>query len=137
MILAPWLETEAWQRKRQQYAEEDAKRREAVEARNQGDQLVYTTEKFLTDNEDKLPDDVKSEVRADVDALKTALAGTDDAAVDAAVERLQQSQGKLGEAIYAAGQDAPAESASESTKDDEDIIDAEVVDDEDEKDSAK
>ena len=47
----------------EQYAEEDAKRREAVEARNQGDQLVYTTEKFLADNDDKLPEDVKTEVQ--------------------------------------------------------------------------
>ena len=61
----------------EQYAEEDAKRRESVEARNQGDQLVYTTEKFLTDNDDKLPDDVKTEVRADVDALKETLAKED------------------------------------------------------------
>ena len=61
----------------EQYAEEDAKRREAVEARNQGDQLVYTTEKFLTDNDDKLPDDVKTEVRTDVDALKETLAKED------------------------------------------------------------
>ena len=61
----------------EQYAEEDAKRREAVEARNQGDQLVYTTEKFLADNSDKLPDDVKTEVQADVDALKETLAKED------------------------------------------------------------
>ena len=57
----------------EQYAEEDAKRREAVETRNQADQLVYTTEKFLADNGDKLPDDVKTEVQADVDALKATL----------------------------------------------------------------
>ena len=57
----------------EQYAEEDAKRREAVEARNQADQLVYTTEKFLADNGDKIPDDVKTEVQADVDALKATL----------------------------------------------------------------
>jgi molecular chaperone DnaK len=82
-------------------------------------------------------------VRADVDALKTALAGTDDAAVDAAVERLQASQGKLGEAIYANQGDAATNEAPESTKDDEDIIDAEVVNDEEpasettDKDSAK
>ncbi len=124
-------------REAEEHAAEDHARREAAEKRNVAEQMVYSVEKILDENADKLGDDVKSEVRADVDALKTALAGTDDAAVDAAVERLQQSQGKLGEAIYAAGQDAPAESASESTKDDEDIIDAEVVDDEDEKDSAK
>ena len=47
----------------EQYAEEDAKRREAVETRNQADSLVYTTEKFLDDNAEKLPDDVKTEVQ--------------------------------------------------------------------------
>ena len=51
----------------EQYAEEDAKRREAIEVRNQADSLVYTTEKFLADNDDKLPEDVKTEVKADVD----------------------------------------------------------------------
>ncbi|MGH3361353.1 MAG: molecular chaperone DnaK, partial [Nocardioides sp.] len=60
-------------REAEQYAEEDAKRREAVETRNQADSLVYTTEKFLDDNAEKLPDDVKTEVRADVDALKATL----------------------------------------------------------------
>ena len=57
----------------EQYAEEDAKRREAVETRNQADSLVYTTEKFLADNAEKIPDDVKTEVQADVDALKATL----------------------------------------------------------------
>ncbi|MDP4586244.1 MAG: Hsp70 family protein, partial [Microbacteriaceae bacterium] len=97
------------------------------------EQMAYSVEKLLDENDDKLPDDVKSEVRADLDALKTALAGTDDAAVDAATERLQASQGKLGEAIYANQDEAPTDDAPESTKDDEDIIDAEVVDDEDDK----
>ena len=57
----------------EQYAAEDAARRESVEARNQADQLVYTTEKFLADKGDKVADDVKAEVQADVDALKTTL----------------------------------------------------------------
>lgn len=120
-------------REAEEHAAEDHARREAAEKRNVAEQMVYSVEKVLDENADKLNDDVKSEVRADVDALKTALAGTDDAAVDAAVERLQGSQGKLGEAIYAAGQDAPADEAADSTADDEDIIDAEVVDDEDDK----
>ena len=120
-------------REAEEHAAEDHARRETAEKRNVAEQMVYSVEKVLDENADKLNDDVKSEVRADVDALKTALAGTDDAAVDAAVERLQQSQGKLGEAIYAAGQDAPAEEAAETPKDDEDIIDAEVVEDEDDK----
>ncbi|MEN9741038.1 MAG: hypothetical protein RLZ72_1304 [Actinomycetota bacterium] len=120
-------------REAEEHAAEDHARREAAEKRNVAEQMVYSVEKVLDENADKLNDDVKSEVRADVDALKTALAGTDDAAVDAAVERLQQSQGKLGEAIYAAGQDAPEADTAEAAADDEDIIDAEVVDDEDDK----
>jgi molecular chaperone DnaK len=120
-------------REAEEHAAEDHARREAAEKRNVAEQMAYSVEKLLDENDDKLPDDVKSEVRADVDALKTALAGSDDAAVDAATERLQASQGKLGEAIYANQADAPADDAPESTKDDEDIIDAEVVDDEDDK----
>ncbi|MEY3310196.1 MAG: hypothetical protein RL107_332 [Actinomycetota bacterium] len=130
-------------REAEEHAAEDHARRETAEKRNVAEQMAYSVEKLLEDNDDKLPDDVKSEVRADVDALKTALAGTDDAAVDAAVERLQASQGKLGEAIYANQGDAATNEAPESTKDDEDIIDAEVVNDEEpasettDKDSAK
>jgi molecular chaperone DnaK len=124
-------------REAEEHAAEDHARRETAEKRNVAEQMAYSVEKLLEENDDKLPDDVKSEVRADVDALKTALAGTDDAAVDSAVEKLQASQGKLGEAIYANQGDAAADEAPESTKDDEDIIDAEVVDDEDDKDTTK
>jgi len=118
-------------REAEEHAAEDHARRETAEKRNVAEQMAYSVEKLLEENDDKLPDDVKSEIRADVDALKTALAGTDDAAVDAAVERLQASQGKLGDAIYANQGDAAGDETPESTKDDEDIIDAEVVDDED------
>jgi molecular chaperone DnaK len=117
-------------REAEEHAAEDHARRETAEKRNVAEQMAYSVEKLLEENDDKLPDDVKSEVRADVDALKTALAGTDDAAVDAATERLQASQGKLGDAIYANQGDAAADETPESTKDDEDIIDAEVVNDE-------
>ncbi len=57
----------------EQYAEEDAKRREAVETRNQADSLVYSTEKFLSENDEKLPEDVKTEVQSDLDDLKKLL----------------------------------------------------------------
>ena len=86
----------------------------------------------------ELPEDVKTSVQADVDALKTALAGEDDAAVKTAYDALNESQQKLGEAIYAQGQEQ--ETASDTSDDraesadaDEDVIDAEVVEDEDEK----
>src|SRR6195952_5157308 len=66
----------------EQYAAEDASRRESVETRNQADQLVYTTEKFLADNGDKIPEDVKTEVQADLDALKATLENADAGAAE-------------------------------------------------------
>lgn len=125
-------------REAEEHAADDKKRREAAEVRNQAETLAYSIEKLIKDNDDKLPAEVKAEVQADVDALKTALAGEDDDAVKTAFDKLNASQGKLGEAIYAAGaaaeagaaQDAPAEDAASS---DEDVVDAEVVDEEDEK----
>ena len=59
----------------EQYAEEDRKRREAVETRNQAETLAHSTERFLAENGDKVGDDVKAEVQADVDALNEALEG--------------------------------------------------------------
>ena len=122
----------------------DHARREAAELRNTGETLVYSVEKVLTDNAEQLPDDVKTEVQADVDAVKSALAGDDDEAVKTAVETLQQSQSKLGEAIYqqaqaqqgaegtdGAPEDGAAPQGEQSAEDD--VVDAEVVDDEDEK----
>jgi molecular chaperone DnaK len=123
-------------REAEEHANDDHARREAAEKRNVAEQMVYSVDKVLDENADKLSEDLMSEVRGDVDALKTALAGTDDAAVDSAVERLQASQGKIGEAIYAA-QDAPSDDSAEAPADDEDIIDAEVVDDKDDKNDKK
>ena len=91
-------------REAEEHAEEDKKRREAAEVRNNAEQLAYSIDKLIKENEDKLPDDVKSEVQADVDALKTALAGDDEEAVKTAFDTLNDRQTKLGEAIYAASQ---------------------------------
>ena len=127
-------------REAEEHAAEDKKRRESAEVRNQAETLAYSIEKLISENEDKLPEDVKTEVKADVDALKTALAGEDDEAVKTAFDKLNASQSKLGEAIYAQSQaDAAAPGASEgapageSAASDEDVVDAEVVEDEDEK----
>ncbi len=78
----------------EQYAEEDRKRREAVEARNQADSLVYTTEKFLSENSEKIPAEVKTEVEADVEALKKLLEdeNADKEALDAAVAQARRVQ---------------------------------------------
>ena len=112
----------------EEHAAEDKKRREEQETRNSAEQLVYQTEKLIKDNDDKLPEDVKSSVQADVDTLKTALAGEDVDAVKTSFDALVQSQQKLGEEIYKQpeGEAAPEASA-------EDVVDAEVVDDEDSK----
>lgn len=122
-------------REAEEHAAEDKERREKAEVRNNSEQLVYSIEKLIKENEDKLPDDVKGEVQADVDALKAALAGDDDAAVKTAFDALNASQGKLGEAIYAASQMEPTPSADQETPagSDEDVVDAEIVDDEDDK----
>jgi len=127
-------------REAEEHAAEDKARREAAEVRNQAETLAYSIDKLITENDDKLPEDVKTEVKADVDALKTALAGEDDEAVKTAFDKLNQSQGKIGEAIYAQSQaegapsaDAAGEAPADDSSSDEDVIDAEVVDDEDEK----
>lgn len=117
----------------EQYAEEDAKRREAIEVRNQADSLVYSTEKFLTDNDDKLPEDVKTEVKADVESLKELLAREDASAEEltAGVSKLGESSQKMGAAMYAAADadQAAAGGTSEATgESDDDVVDAEIVD---------
>ncbi|WP_433931388.1 molecular chaperone DnaK [Curtobacterium flaccumfaciens] len=135
----PKEDIERMVREAEEHAAEDKARREANERRNQAEQLVYSIEKLIKENDEKLPADVKSEVQADVDALKSALAGEDDDAVKTAFDKLNESQGKLGQAIYsqqdaAAGAAGGEQPAGEQPADDEDIVDAEVVDDEDDKD---
>ena len=122
-------------REAEEHAAEDKARRETAEMRNTAEQLAFSTEKLLTDNADKLPEDVKTEVQTDVDALKTALAGEDDEAVNTAFDKLNESQSKIGEALYQQSATAEATAAESDTgepasADDEDIVDAEVVDDE-------
>ncbi|WP_432951180.1 molecular chaperone DnaK [Kribbella sp. CA-253562] len=119
----------------EQYAEEDRKRREAVESRNQAEGLVYQTEKFLQENEDKVPDDVKTEVKDGVAELKKALEGDDADAIKAASEKLAQSSQKMGAAMYANAQAAGGSSeegastdGSSTGADDDGVVDAEIVD---------
>ncbi|MDE0867966.1 MAG: molecular chaperone DnaK [Aquiluna sp.] len=111
----------------EEHAAEDKLRREEAETRNQAEQLAYSTDKLIKENDEKLPEDVKTEVQADVDALKAALAGDDADAVKAAQEKLSTSAQKLGEAIYA---NQPAEGEEPAAPEaEEDVVDAEVVED--------
>ena len=112
------------------HAEQDKARREAADTRNEAESVAYTTEKLLKENGDKLPENVKTEVQGDVDELKKALEGDDDAAVKSAFEKLQASRSKLGEALYAAAQADASESKPAA---DEDVVDAEVIDEDEKK----
>ena len=121
------------------HAEEDKKRREDAETRNSAEQQAYSIEKLLKDNKDKLPEDVHSEVSEAVSDLKKALEGNDIEPVKTAQEKLSSVAQKVGEAIYqadAASQgaaDSPSSAGGSASSNDEDIVDAEIVDDEDSK----
>lgn len=136
----PQEDIERMVREAEEHADEDKKRREAADKRNIAENMAYQTDKLIKDNDDKLPEDVKKEVQADVDELKEALKGDDDAAVEKALENLQTSQTKLGEALYAqqpadgaAGADAAgAAGSADSANADDDVVDAEVIDEDEE-----
>ena len=123
----------------EQYAEEDRKRREEAEVRNNAESLVYQTEKVITDNEDKIPADVRSETEAAVAELKTALEGTDVEAIRTASEKVALASQKIGSAIYSQGQpggegaaqgEPGADGSADGSADDSDVVDAEIVDEE-------
>ena len=119
----------------EKYADEDRKRKEAVEVRNQGDSLVYSTEKFLSENGDKIPADVKSTVEADVAELKTALESDNVESIAAATSKLGTSSQSMGAAMYAnaaAAEGGPSASNGSATPEDEGIVDAEIVDEDSE-----
>jgi molecular chaperone DnaK len=116
----------------EKYAEEDARRREEAETRNRADTLAYSTEKFVNENAEKIPSDIKAEVEAAIADLKKALEGTDIDAIKEATEKAAQVSQKMGTAIYAQSQASAASSeAADSAGDgpaDEDVVEAEIVD---------
>ncbi|GAA4995781.1 molecular chaperone DnaK [Pseudonocardia tropica] len=119
------------------HAEEDAKRREEAETRNQAETLVYQTEKFVKENDEKLPSDVKDAVNAALGETQEALKGTDHEAVKSSMEKLATESQKMGSALYSqpgaegaagAGAEGGAGAAGASDAQD-DVVDAEIVDD--------
>ncbi len=114
----------------EQYADEDRQRKEAVELRNQAESAVYSTEKFLSENADKVPADVKTEVEADLAEVKTALEGEDNDAISTASAKLATSSQKMGTAMYeaAAAAEAAGPASADETASDDDVVDAEIVD---------
>ncbi|MEU0529337.1 molecular chaperone DnaK [Amycolatopsis tolypomycina] len=123
------------------HAEEDKKRREEAETRNQAETLVYQTEKFVKDNDDKLPDDLKGKVKSAIDEANESLKGTDSTKIREAIEKLNAASQELGTALYAnanadaaagaaggagAGAAGDAGAAGGQAKAD-DVVDAEIV----------
>ncbi|NIH77937.1 molecular chaperone DnaK [Amycolatopsis viridis] len=129
------------------HAEEDRKRREEAETRNQAETLVYQTEKFVKDNDDKLPEDLKGKVKTAIDEANEALKGTDTAKIKEAIEKLNTASQELGTALYANAQQsggatpggdpgaagASGASGSSEGKGADDVVDAEIVDEDEKK----
>ena len=130
-------------REAESHAEEDRKRRESVDMRNEGDALVFRTEKLLKENADSIGEEIKAPVVEAVDKLKEALKGEDNDAVKAAIDDLNTKAAAMGQAMYAAAQaknENSQQQASESESSDQsgdgaqdDVVDAEIVDDEESK----
>ncbi|WP_031160857.1 molecular chaperone DnaK [Streptomyces durhamensis] len=126
-------------REAEKHAEEDRRRREEAETRNQGEQLVYSTEKLLKDNAERIPVDAKSETETALSELKEKLKdeNADTAAIRQAVDRTSQAAQKIGTALYQQSRsEQPAGTAGASAgggtsggSSDDDVVDAEIVDD--------
>jgi molecular chaperone DnaK len=134
-------EVDRMMREAEQHADEDRKQKETIELKNQGDQAVYAAEKFLTENSDKVPQEVRTSLDSAVATLKGALDRNDADGIKKGLTDLTQAQHKAAEAMYRAagasagaptGQDAGAGAGADSQgsapKDDGGVIDAEVVD---------
>jgi molecular chaperone DnaK len=117
------------------HADEDRRRKEAVELRNQADTLAYQTDKTLKEHGDKLDAATRAEVEQALSDLRTALDGDDDDAVRQKMEALGAQSQKLAQAIYESSADQ-AEATGEEPADDDDVVDAEVVDEGDDQQAA-
>ncbi|OLT17703.1 molecular chaperone DnaK [Actinomadura sp. CNU-125] len=120
----------------EQYAEDDKRRKEEAEVRNQADTLAYSTEKFLRENDEKVPAELKGEVEEAVAEVKKALEGTDVDAIKGSTEKLAQVSQKMGAAMYAqnpegaqAGAEEPGPTADAQGGQDDEVVDAEIIDD--------
>ena len=113
-------------REAEEHAAEDKKRREEADTRNQAEQTVYATEKLLKDEADKISEATREAVQKDVDAVKEALKGDDIEAVKTTMATLSESGMKIGQEIYAKQQ--ADEAAAQSAPAQDDVVDAEIVD---------
>jgi len=115
----------------EQYAEEDKARRDEAETRNQGESLVYSTERFLAENGDKIDATIKADVEEKLGTLRGAVAGTDIAAIRTATEELGKASTAMGQSMYEQAQaSGAAAGAGAGSPADDDVVDAEIVDEE-------
>ena len=124
-------EIDRMMREAEAHADEDKQRRDEVEVRNTAESLVYQTEKFLADNADKVPADAKSNVDGPLDELKKAIEENDIPAMRSATDKVAQASQSLGAAMYAQAQESGSADSGfggEEESADEDIVDAEIVD---------
>ena len=118
----------------EEHAAEDAKRREEAETRNNADSFAYSTEKILADNAEKVPSEVADEVKEAIAEVRKALEGDDAAAIKSAHDDLVAKAQRIGEAIYKSDQAAaPAPDAEPTGSADDDVVDAEIVDEDETK----
>ncbi|MFE7243703.1 molecular chaperone DnaK [Streptomyces sp. NPDC057580] len=127
----PKDDIERMMRDAEAHAEEDRRQKEAADTRNSAEHLVYTTEKLLAENADKIPADVKTDVENALADVKEKLKGDDTAALRSAVERAATATQKIGTALYSQARtdQPPGPAAGAGQGGEEDVVDAEIVDD--------
>jgi molecular chaperone DnaK len=123
----PRDEVDRMMKEAEQYAEDDKKRREEVEVKNQGEGLVYQTERFLAENGDKVSEEARTDVEEKLGALRAVVGGNDIAAIRTAVDELAKASSAMGSALYAE-QAAAGGGAGTTEAGAEDVVDAEIVD---------
>ena len=126
----PRDEVDRMMKEAEQYAEDDKKRREEVEVKNQGEGLVYQTERFLAENGDKVSAETRGDVEEKLGALRAVVGGTDIEAIRSAVDELAKASSAMGSALYAEQAAAGGAGPAGDTAGAEDVVDAEIVDDE-------
>ncbi|MCU1594772.1 MAG: dnaK, partial [Frankiales bacterium] len=124
----PKEEVERMMKEAEQYAEEDAKRKDEAETRNQAEALIHQTQKFLAENGDKVPAEGKAEVESALTDLQGVLGGSDVEDIRTKAKVLAEKSSALGGALY--DQAPPADGAPAAEAGDEGVVDAEIVDEE-------
>ena len=124
-------EVESMVKEAEAHAMDDAKRREEVETRNTADALVYTAEKTLREESDKIPDDLKKQCEERVEKVREELKGSDTAALQQSVQELSDALQQIGTAVYQTqqppppGEEAPSDEEEEQPKTDEGTVEGE------------